>query len=222
MYIKLKKYSKNTPLGIEDFKLQEFSLDLDRFVADTELSCNKIDTTRSMTIDDSLSFLVKFKAEYRGDPREVKSKVEGYLLPDNLSYTHEPVEGTHFRTVGENHYELKTSKEEIEKIATGTFNSAPISHNPTQVKDYIFQIQGEKEWIALFNRSDRKKWRSYLKNILGEYYFRDHGNPDLHTIKKALKADPEKAKPLLEKLIEYGFFKDNVKILIEEEIKNIK
>lgn len=211
MKVRATKNIHNTEKTFEQFKLTEFSKSLIEFVPDLSLSCNECadEEDDNGSMDSTLSFLMKFKADKLNDPRKIKDEgVAGIILPEGEGYKYLKEEGedSFFKTVKDNHFNLILRKEQVEEMALDIFSneSKKRSYPSKDVNTYLVLNYEKAEWIALFGNDKKKNWNKYLKACLKEQFKLVFCDLKKEELIQMLKTDPDGLKTNILKLNAIG------------------
>ena len=217
MKIRSRKTNRNTSYELADFLLKEFSKDKETFIPFEELSCNECNDIEDISndIDCPKSFLIKFKANNLPDPKAIKAEISGFILSEDLTYSPDKVV-SHFKSITENHYNLKVSGDKLRKIGTELHASDAnhVNYTKQEVKEYLRSSYQQKEWSKLLQLADRTKWRIFVGKTLKESLISDFGKIDNTGISEAINIDKEGFIKRIKEINSYnGFNKEELTYL---------
>ena len=214
MKIRAKKGKKNTTYEFVDFLLREFSKDKVEYIHDDELSCNECQDVEDVEnyTDSIKSFLVKLKADILSDPSAVRSGVQGFILPEEFDYELMKVP-SFFKSITENHYNLKTTKEKLKEIAAKIYSdkSLQIEFSKDEVNSYLLASYKQGDWDLLLNDGKKTKWQKHAGKLLKKNLVDNYGKVDSTSVAEALKIDRAGYIEKSKEINKYGGF-NNIEI----------
>jgi len=197
MKIRARRAVRNSKYDEEDFLLKEFSQDMEKFVLDSELSCNECQETEDLDqpIDSPLSFLIKMKAHNVSDPKAIAGGVAGFVLPEDLKYRvdHLPESKSVFRSVRENHHVALMDETQQRALSTA-IHAASSDHkeyDSNAIDSYLLGAYQQPEWDTLLSDTKKKKWLKRVGRAHKAELIKAFGAIDNKNIIDGLDIDPE-------------------------------
>jgi hypothetical protein len=228
MKVKVLRNLLATEKSFEDFKTEEFSLNLHEFTPDLSLSCNECAKEEDDTegADSPLSFLIKFKADKLKDPVRVsRTGVGGVLLPEGKQYEYQKERGQigFFKSVTENQYNLCLTEDQLESVTLELYNDEAkrLAFNGETIEHYILSKYQTKEWKTLLASSQKKEWKKYVNQSLKRVFQRTYGDFKVDELKSAAKLDPDGLKTELKKLHDYGALSADEQTAIKKALGDV-
>lgn len=206
MKVKVSKNLHYIDKTLEEFLLTEFSQSLEEFVPDLSLSCNEcheIENEESQQ-DSIFSFLLKFKADKLGDPKAIQSGLAGMILPESPNYTFEKTDGddSFFRSVKNNHYDLKLTEDQLRALAATLYNDSSL-HKVYPIEDvrkYLVKNYNRTEWNALLSNPKKRTWKKFLRDALKRQFRSTFCEIEKSELRQMEQTDPQGLRQAITKL----------------------